>query len=1058
MTKRLDLTKIVVIGLGPTIIGQSAEFDYAAIQACLSLKEEGYEVIFINSNPASIMTDKGVADHVYIEPLTSEFISKVLRKERPDALIPTLGGKTSLNVTMELANTGLLNELGIELLGTTLEAIKSVEYPDLFQAFMKKIEQPILKSAVVKTVQEAIVFSEKILFPLVVRSMNDEVGSTKIKCNHLEELVSVVNKILTRSPISECFIEQCISGYKEIEYEVIRDKKDQALVSSTLEHFDPVGIHAGDSIIFSPSQTLTDKQHQKLRDASLAIIRTLKIVGSCTIRMALNPLTLDYFILGVNQCFSRSTALASKATGYPIARTAAKLVVGLTLDEVKKPGTKSFISEFEPAMDYIATKIPRWSFDEFEDEDRDLGLQMKSTGEAMAFGRTVEEVLLKAVRSLEIGVSHIFLEETTFATDEEVYQKVIHAQDTRLFYLAEIIRRDYPIKKLAKDTNIDLFFLDKLAHIVEIERELKNHLFDRGRLAYAKSFGFSDEFVASLWETTPTRMLDFRYENNIIPVYKQLGPYPQEQQVKGSGFYSTYEEENESIKTSNKSILVLGSGPSRIGQGLEFDHAIFHSIKAIQKAGFEAIIINNNPEAVSTDFLISDKLYFEPLTLEDIMHVIRAENPFGVLIQFGGQAASKLTKSLNQLGVSLIGTVVSNSVYSQTLTSFDDSKITDSKVPKSISTAVTNKSNVLASAKKIGYPVSIQPISKFNDIRLEIIEDQCDLEKYMDQLFNSSPALLLTQYINGIEIEVDVISDGKDSLIPGIVEYIERSGIHSGDSMAVYPPQSLKYEIKQMIIQYTKQLAKQLQCIGLMTSKFVVFEDQVYLSKVYFHASRTTPFLSKVTGIPIAELATNVLLGQSLKSQGIEAGLATESKLVHIKAPVFSFAQLQKVDALLGPIMKSTGEVMGSDRTLEKALYKAFEASSLHLADYGTVLLTLADKDKEECYSIAQRFHQIGYHIIATSGTEKFLINKKIPVQSIAKLDELKKENILDVIARGKVQLVINTTGRTKKDVKDGELIRKSTIEYGIPLLTSLDTAAAILSVLEARTFMTQSL
>ena len=1057
MTKRLDLTKIVVIGSGPTVIGQSAEFDYAAIQTCLSLKEEGYEVIFVNSNPASIMTDKGVADRVYIEPLTLEFISKVLRKERPDALISTLGGKTSLNVTIELANIGLLNELGIELLGTTLEAIKSVEYPDLFKAFMKEIEQPILESVVVKTVQEAIVFSEKMLFPLVVRPMNHKVGSTKIKCDHLEELVSVVNKILTRSSISKCFVEQCISGYKEIEYEVIRDKKDRALVSNTLEHFDPVGIHAGDSIVFSPSQTLTDKQHQKLRDASLSIIRTLKIVGSCTIRIALDPLTLDYFILGVNQCVSRSTALASKATGYPIARTAAKLVVGLTLDEVKKPGTKSLISEFEPAMDYIATKIPRWSFDEFENEDRELGLQMKSTGETMAFGCTVEEVLLKAVRSLEIGVSHIFLEETAFATDEEVFQKVIHAQDTRLFYLAEIIRRDYPIEKLAKDTSIDLFFLDKLAHIVEIEKELKNHLFDPGRLAYAKSFGFSDEFVASLWETTATRMLDFRYEKDIIPVYKQLGPYSQEQQVKVSGFYSTYGEENESITTSNKSILVLGSGPSRIGQGLEFDHAIFHSIKAIQKAGYKAIIINNNPEAVSTDFLVSDKLYFEPLTLEDVMHVIRTENPLGVMIQFGGQAASKLTKSLNQLGVPLIGTVVSDSVYSQTPTSFDNSR-NDLEVPKSISAVITNKKNALSSAKKIGYPVSIQPVSKFNDIKLKIIENQCDLEKYMDQLFNPFPALLLTHYINGIEVEVDVISDGKDSLIPGIVEYIERSGIHSGDSMAVYPPQSLKSEIKQTIIQYTKQLAKHLQCIGLMTSKFVVFEDRVYISKVHFHASRTTPFLSKVTGIPIAELATNVILGQSLKSQGIEMGLVTESKLVHIKAPVFSFAQLQKVDALLGPIMKSTGEVMGSDRTLEKALYKAFEASSLHLADYGTVLLTLADKDKEECYSIAQRFHQIGYQIIATSGTEKFLTNKKISVQSIAKLDELREENILDVIARGKVQLVINTIGRTKKDVKDGELIRKSTIESGIPLLTSLDTAAAILSVLEARTFMTQSL
>lgn len=1059
MTKRTDLTKIVVIGSGPIVIGQSAEFDYAGTQACLSLKEEGYEVILINSNPASIMTDKGIADRVYIEPLTLEFISKILRKERPDALIPTLGGRTSLNATMELADSGLLDELGIELLGTKLEAIKTTEYPDLFKKLMEKLNEPTLESSVVQTVQEAVLFSEKVTFPLLVMTMSNKMGSTKVSCKNTAELMSAVSKSLVRSPINKCFIEMNRTGYKEVEYEVIRDKKDHAMISCTLEHFDPVGIHTGDSIIFAPSQTLTDKQHQMLRDASLKIIRALKMEGSCTIRFALDPVTLDYFILGVNQCTSLSSALASKATGNPIARTVSKLAVGMTLDEIKKPGTEQFCSEFEPAMDYIVSKVPRWPFDRFEQGDRELGLQMKSTGETMSFGRTLEESLLKAVRSLEIGVSHIFLEEIALATDEEVFQKVIHAQDNRLFYLAEIIRRDYPIEKLAKDTHIDLFFLDKLAHIIEIEKELRNHLFNVEKLAYAKSYGFSDEFIALLWETTSQKVGTFRYENALGPVYKQLGPYSQECETKIPGYYSTYEEENESIPTSKESILILGSGPTRIGQGIEFEHAVFHSIKAIQKAGYEAIVLNNNPETVSTDFLVSDKLYFEPITLEDVMNVILLEKPIGVIIQFGGQAASKLAESLDQLGVPILGTAAFDMIHSQGPTSFEKA-LDKSGIPKSISTIVTNKEAALSNAKKIGYPILMRPVSKFNEKKLEIIESEQDLEKYMTNSSTYSPysAVLITQYIKGIEVEVDAISDGTTILIPGMVEYIERSEIHTGDSMAVYPPQSLNPAIKETIIQYTKQLAKSLNCIGLINCKFVIFENDVYISRVHLHASRTVPFLSKVTGIPIVELATNVLLGQSLKSQGFEEGLAPESSLVHVKAPVFSFAQLQKVDALLGPVMKSTGEVMGSDRTLEKALYKAFEASSLHLADYGTVLLTLTDKDKEESYSIAQRFHQIGYQIIATSGTEKFLASKNIPVQTIAKLNETKDENILDVIATGKVQLVINTTGRTKRDVKDGELIRKSTIENGIPLLTSLDTAAAILSVLEARTFLTQPL
>lgn len=1058
MPKRTDIQKIMVIGSGPIIIGQAAEFDYAGTQACLSLKEEGYEVILVNSNPATIMTDKEIADKVYIEPITLEFVTRILRKERPDALLPTLGGQTGLNMAMELSKNGILDELGVELLGTKLSAIDQAEDRDLFKQLMEELKQPIPESEIVNTVEEAVAFAATIGYPVIVRPAFTLGGTGGGMCANEAELREIAENGLKLSPVTQCLIERSIAGFKEIEYEVMRDSADNALVVCNMENFDPVGIHTGDSIVFAPAQTMSDYENQMLRDASLSIIRALKIEGGCNVQLALDPHSFKYYVIEVNPRVSRSSALASKATGYPIAKLAAKIAVGLTLDEVINPVTGSTYAMFEPALDYVVAKIPRFPFDKFEKGERRLGTQMKATGEVMAIGRNIEESLLKACRSLEIGVHHNEMPELAEVSDDALIEKVVKAQDDRLFYVSEAIRRGYTPEEIADLTKIDIFYLDKLLHIFEIEQELGAHPQDVAVLKTAKLNGFSDRKIAELWNTTADQVRQLRLENKIVPVYKMVDTCAAEFESETPYFYSTYGWENESIKSDKESVLVLGSGPIRIGQGVEFDYATVHSVKAIQAAGYEAIIMNSNPETVSTDFSVSDKLYFEPLTFEDVMNVIDLEQPKGVIVQFGGQTAINLAEPLAKAGVTILGTQVADLDRAEDRDLFEQA-LKDLDIPQPPGQTATNEEEAVLAARKIGFPVLVRPSYVLGGRAMEIVENEDDLRSYMRTAVKASPdhPVLVDSYIVGQECEVDAISDGQNVLIPGIMEHIERAGVHSGDSMAVYPPQTLSQKVQETIADYTKRLAIGLNCLGMMNIQFVIKDEKVYVIEVNPRASRTVPFLSKVTNIPMAQVATKLILGQSLEELGYQDGLYPESTRVHIKAPVFSFTKLAKVDSLLGPEMKSTGEVMGSDTTLEKALYKAFEASYLHLPTFGNVVFTIADDAKEEALELARRFQNIGYGILATAGTAEFFASHGLQAQLVGKIGD-DEHDIPSCVRKGKIQAIINTVGTKRTADEDGEQIRRSAIENGVPLFTALDTADAMLKVLESRSFVTEAI
>ncbi len=1059
MPKRTDIQKIMVIGSGPIVIGQAAEFDYAGTQACLSLKEEGYTVVLVNSNPATIMTDKEIADKVYIEPITLEFVTRILRKERPDALLPTLGGQTGLNMAMELSKEGILDELGVELLGTKLSAIDQAEDRDLFKQLMEELEQPIPESEIVNTVEEAVDFAAKIGYPVIVRPAFTLGGTGGGMCANEEELREIAENGLKLSPVTQCLIERSIAGFKEIEYEVMRDAADNALVVCNMENFDPVGVHTGDSIVFAPTQTISDYENQMLRDASLKIIRALKIEGGCNVQLALDPHSFNYYVIEVNPRVSRSSALASKATGYPIAKLAAKIAIGLTLDEVINPVTGTTYAMFEPALDYVVAKIPRFPFDKFEHGERHLGTQMKATGEVMAIGRNIEESLLKACRSLEIGVDHNEMPELNLVADDDLLEKVVKAQDDRLFYISEAIRRGYDIEEIAKLTKIDLFFLDKLLHIHELEQKLMTHIGDANLLRQAKQNGFADTKLARLWKMTAEEIRQFRKEERILPVYKIVDTCAAEFESSTPYFYSTYALENESIKSDKESVLVLGSGPIRIGQGVEFDYATVHSVKAIQATGYEAIIMNSNPETVSTDFSVSDKLYFEPLTFEDVMNVIELEKPKGVIVQFGGQTAINLAEPLSKAGVKILGTQVADLDRAEDRDLFEQA-LKDLNIPQPPGQTATNEEEAVAAARKIGFPVLVRPSYVLGGRAMEIVENEADLRSYMRTAVKASPdhPVLVDSYIVGKECEVDAISDGRQVLIPGIMEHIERAGVHSGDSMAVYPPQTLSAQVQQTIADYTKKLAIGLHCIGMMNIQFVIKDEKVYVIEVNPRASRTVPFLSKVTNIPMAQVATQLILGQTLAELGYEDGLYPESKQVHVKAPVFSFTKLAKVDSLLGPEMKSTGEVMGTDATLEKALYKAFEASYLHLPNFGNVVFTIADENKEEALTLAKRFAAIGYSILATQGTAKFFEENGVLTQLVEKIGTDDHNDIPAFIRKGKVQAIINTVGTKRTADEHGQAIRQSAIEHGVPLFTALDTANAMLKVLESRSFMTEAI
>ncbi|MFC5588491.1 carbamoyl-phosphate synthase large subunit [Sporosarcina soli] len=1058
MPKRQDIETILVIGSGPIVIGQAAEFDYAGTQACLSLKEEGYRVILINSNPATIMTDTEIADKVYIEPITLDFVSRIIRKERPDALLATLGGQTGLNMAIELHESGILDELGIEILGTKLDAIHQAEDRDLFRTLMNELGEPVPESDIIHNLEEAYAFVEKIGYPVIVRPAFTLGGTGGGICYKDGDLEEIVTSGLKYSPVTQCLLEKSIAGYKEIEYEVMRDSADNAIVVCNMENVDAVGIHTGDSIVAAPSQTMTDREYQMLRNVSLKIIRALGIEGGCNVQLALDPHSFNYYIIEVNPRVSRSSALASKATGYPIAKLAAKIAVGLTLDEMMNPVTGTTYACFEPALDYIVTKIPRWPFDKFESADRNLGTQMKATGEVMAIGRTFEESILKAVRSLETGQFGLSLKNGEELTDEWIEKRIRRAGDERLFFIGEAFRRGITVETIHEWSMIDVFFLRKLEKIVQYETVLRANPFEYTTLRTAKRMGFSDVTVATLWNTDERTVYEWRKEQGIVPVYKKVDTCAGEFESKTPYFYGTYEEENESIKSDKKSVIVLGSGPIRIGQGVEFDYATVHSVWAIQEAGYEAIIVNNNPETVSTDFSISDKLYFEPLTLEDVMHIIDLEQPEGVIVQFGGQTAINLAEGLEARGVKILGTSLEDLDRAENRDKFERA-LREIGIPQPLGKTAVSVPGAVAIANEIGYPVLVRPSYVLGGRAMEIVYREEELLHYMEHAVEASPdhPVLIDRYLTGIEIEVDGICDGENVLIPGIMEHIERAGVHSGDSIAVYPPQSLSKSMLATIADYTARLAKGLNIVGLLNIQFVISEGQVYVIEVNPRSSRTVPFLSKITNIPMANIATKAILGQSIMAQGYPIGLAPVQDGVFVKVPVFSFAKLRRVDTTLGPEMKSTGEVMGKDTTIEKALYKGLVAAGMEIKEYGTVLVTVSNKDKDEMVGIAKRFADIGYHLLATEGTAKTFQEAGIEVETVGKIGS-EGPTLIDVIQKGGAQLVINTLTKGKQPERDGFRIRRESVENGVPCLTSIDTADALLRVIESITFQTEEM
>ncbi|MCM0583045.1 carbamoyl-phosphate synthase large subunit [Weissella diestrammenae] len=1053
MPKRNDIQKILVIGSGPIVIGQAAEFDYSGTQAAMALKEEGYTVVLVNSNPATIMTDVEMADKVYIEPLSLAFIKRILRQERPDAILPTLGGQTGLNLAKALAEDGILDAMQIELLGTKLSAIEEAEDREAFKALMTRLNEPIPESQIATTCEEAMAFAASNGYPVIVRPAYTLGGTGGGIANNADELAEIATNGLELSPVTQVLIEQSIAGYKEIEFEVMRDANDNALIVASMENFDPVGIHTGDSIVVAPVQTLSDREYQMLRDAALKIIRALKIEGGVNIQMALDPKSYRYDIIEVNPRVSRSSALASKATGYPIAKMAAKIAVGLRLDEIVNPVTGTTMAEFEPALDYVIAKIPRFPFDKFVTADRHLGTQMKATGEVMAIGRNLEEALNKAVRSLEIGV--IGLHELNYAdqTTDALLAQIMPVQDDRLFVLTELLRRGISIEQINQRTQIDLFFLDKLLHIVEIEKQLKAHHDDLTVLRMAKRYGFADATIADFWHTDAKLLRETRQRAGLLPVYKMVDTVAAEFESQTPYYYSTYEKENESQKSDRESVLVLGSGPIRIGQGVEFDYATVHAVKAIQAAGHEAIIMNSNPETVSTDFSVSDKLYFEPLTLEDVLNVIDLEQPRGVVVQFGGQTAINLAAPLMAAGVDILGTSVADLNRAEDREAFDQ-VIKALDLPQPRGKTATTVAQAIAAADEVGYPVLIRPSYVLGGRAMEIVTNAAELQDYMQRavkVSNDHP-VLIDSYLQGDEAEVDVLSDGETIIIPGLMEHIERAGVHSGDSMSVYPTQTLSEKVKQEMVTASINLAQALKTIGMMNIQFVIHEDRAYVIEVNPRASRTVPFISKVTHTPLAQLATRVMLGEKLADLGYETGVLPENDQVHVKAPVFSFTKLPDVDSLLGPEMKSTGEVMGSDETFEKALYKAFVAANVNIPSFGRVLFTVADADKVEAAKLATRFAKQGFEIVATAGTGDYFNAHGLEVSILDKISE-SNQNPVTALQAGSIQLVVNTTRPDGSTESDGRAIRNAAIENAVPLFTAFDTVDALLSVLEMQGF-----
>ncbi|NGQ93770.1 carbamoyl-phosphate synthase large subunit [Brevibacillus sp. SYP-B805] len=1058
MPKHADLKKILVIGSGPIVIGQAAEFDYAGTQACQALKEEGLEVVLINSNPATIMTDTNMADKVYIEPITPEFVARVIRQEKPDGLLPTLGGQTGLNMAVALAEAGVLEAENVKLLGTRLSSIKQAEDRELFRALMNELGEPVPESTIVSTVEEAVAFAERIGYPIIVRPAYTLGGTGGGICEDEAALREIVASGLKYSPITQCLIEKSIAGMKEVEYEVMRDANDNCIVVCNMENIDPVGVHTGDSIVVAPSQTLSDREYQMLRSSALKIIRALGIEGGCNVQYALDPHSFQYYVIEVNPRVSRSSALASKATGYPIAKMAAKIAIGYTLDELKNPVTGQTYACFEPTIDYVVSKIPRWPFDKFQSANRRLGTQMKATGEVMAIGRTFEESIMKAIRSLEVGAYHLELPDAREIPNDVLRTRLVAPDDERLFLLAEALRRGFSLEELHELTRIDRFFLHKIANIIEQERSIADVGLTAEILYQAKRCGFTDRKIAELAGRTEEDVRALRERHGIIPVYKMVDTCAAEFEAQTPYYYSTYEQEDERIETGRKRVVVLGSGPIRIGQGIEFDYATVHAVWALKEAGYEAVIINNNPETVSTDFNTSDRLYFEPLYFEDVMNVIDKEKPEGVIVQFGGQTAINLADKLAKRGVRILGTSLENIDAAENREKFE-ALLRSLNLAQPPGKTVTSVQEAVTAADELGFPVLVRPSYVLGGRAMEIVYTQDELLAYMEQAVKVNPEhpVLIDRYMLGTEAEVDAICDGENVLIPGIMEHIERAGVHSGDSIAVYPPQSLSAAIKRELIEMTTKLARALQIKGLLNIQFVIFQNRPYVIEVNPRSSRTVPFLSKVTGIPMANIATKAILGQSIPSQGYDTGYHPEEEMVSVKVPVFSFAKLRRVDITLGPEMKSTGEVMGRERTLAKALYKGLLAAGMNIPTHGSLLVTVADKDKAEALDIVKRFRQLGFKLLATAGTADYLEKAGLPVTRVHKLSE-GTPNLLDAIHSGEVNIVLNTLTKGKTPQRDGFRIRREAVENGAVCLTSLDTAKALLHVLETITFSAEAM
>ena len=1050
MPRIKDIKKVLVIGSGPIVIGQAAEFDYAGTQACRSLKEEGVEVVLLNSNPATIMTDKDIADRVYIEPLTVEVVEQLIKKEKPDSVLPTLGGQAALNLAMELEEAGFLKENNVRLIGTTSETIKKAEDRLEFKKTMEKIGEPCAASLVVENVEDGVQFAESIGYPVVLRPAYTLGGSGGGIAHDRVQLVEILENGLRLSRVGQVLVERCIAGWKEIEYEVMRDSKGNCITVCNMENIDPVGVHTGDSIVVAPSQTLGDKEYQMLRTSALNIISELNITGGCNVQYALHPDTFEYCVIEVNPRVSRSSALASKATGYPIAKVAAKIALGYTLDEIKNAVTKKTYASFEPMLDYCVVKIPRLPFDKFISAKRTLTTQMKATGEVMSICDNFEGALMKAIRSLEQHVDSLMSYDYSYLTGEELLEVLKVVDDRRIWKIAEAIRQGISYDEIHRVTKIDKWFIDKIAHLVEVELQMKRSALDEDLLREAKRMEFPDNVIAEITGHTEREIHDMRHQYGITAAYKMVDTCAAEFAAETPYYYSVYDSENEVTETNDrKKVLVLGSGPIRIGQGIEFDFCSVHCTWAFAKEGYETIIVNNNPETVSTDFDIADKLYFEPLTPEDVESIVDLEKPDGAVVQFGGQTAIKLTESLMKMGVPILGTSAENVDAAEDRELFDEI-LEKCEIPRPTGGTVFTAEEAKEVANRLGYPVLVRPSYVLGGQGMQIAIDDHDVDEFIgiiNRIAQDHP-ILVDKYLQGKEIEVDAVCDGEDILIPGIMEHIERAGIHSGDSISVYPAKSITEKTKKTIEEYTKRLAQSLHVIGLINIQFIVCGEDVYVIEVNPRSSRTVPYISKVTGIPIVPLASKVIMGHKIKDLGYTPGLQPEADYFAVKMPVFSFEKIRDADISLGPEMKSTGECLGIAKTFDEALYKAFLGAGIKLPKFKNMIMTVKDEDKEEAVEIGRRFADIGYKIFATAGTAETLKNAGVKAIAVNKIEQ-ESPNLMDLILGHKIDLVIDTPPQGVEHSKDGFVIRRSAIETGVNVLTAIDTAKALITSLE---------